>query len=532
MDAAERPSSADDHTPSSVDADQAPNGAWSDRVRGFARSTVGRFLLVLLAVFVAKQLLIVLVFPPFSGHDEVAHFAYLQTVAQEGRPPELFRCPTDHGKGCLDGLGRLTNTEFDSWVGDTLPDYFYRYCQFILDWSPCEPENPRWLTTPFRAAYWGFIGQFPAGTQYVANHPPLYYALLAPFVRIAEPLSPESLQYLLRALAIPFGVAVILLAFATSRELFPDDRFLLVTVPTFVAFQPQVSYEAAMVNNDIAGIAFVSLVIYLLARGVRRGFDVVTCGWLGAAVGLAMLAKSNSVAILPAIAVAIILREGAWNVRGWLSRGALTAGVAAIVVAPWYIWFYRTYGNLDAFEQIRTLQAPWNKPAGSFTDLLFDRSFAWMRWRETWGEFGWRRIRLDDELLWAIAVPVMVGVVGLALFAGLAVMRRGDDAATSGPLGFAKPDRSQAIGVTVLLVAVVSAYLAVVQFGTQFALTQARYYFPIVNAFAILVLLGLRTLIPPRIRPIAQGVIVVAVVAMNVAIYTIDVIPYWHIRQS
>ncbi len=302
MDAAARPNQIDiERFPGEVAAPPG-NRSWRDRFTGFANSTVGRFLLVLLAVFVAKQALTVLVFPPFSGHDEVAHFNYVQTVATEHRVPTLFRCPTDDGQGCLNSSGGLTNTEFATWQGDVLPDYFYRYCEYILDWKPCES---RWIDQPFRAANWGAVGQFPAGTQYAANHPPLYYLLVAPFAKAADSLSPEALQYLLRVLAIPFGLMIVLLAFLTVRELFSGDRFLLMTVPAFVAFQPQVSYESAMVNNDIAGIAFVSLVIYLLARGIRRGFDLVTCAWIGGALGLAMLTKSNSLIIIPAIAAAI-----------------------------------------------------------------------------------------------------------------------------------------------------------------------------------------------------------------------------------
>lgn len=502
------------------------------RFAEFAQSAVGRFLLILLLVFVAKQILTVLVFPPFSGHDEVAHFNYIETVATEHRAPTLFRCPTDNGKNCLDNAGRLTNDEFSTWQGDLLPDYFYRYCQFILDWAPCEPENPRWLNEPFRAANWGFIGQFPAGTQYAANHPPLYYLMMAPFARAGASLSVESMQYLLRALAILFGLATVLLAFFTTRALFPDDRFLLMTVPAFVAFQPQVSYESAMVNNDIAGIAFVSLVLYLLVRGIRRGFDFVICAWVGAALGLAMLAKSNSLIVIPPIAFAIILTYGISNVRAWVPRGIVSAAVAGILVLPWYLFFYRTYGNLDAFEQIRTLQSPWNKPGGGFSELLFNRAFVWMRWRETWGEFGWRRIGLDSNVLWAIAVPIIFGIVGLVVYGALAVRRRHDADAEPGPLGFKMPDRAQVIGVVVLFIAVVTAYLAVVQFGTQFALTQARYFFPIVNAFAILVLVGARTLIPLRLQPIGRALIVSGLVFMNVIIYTRYVIPYWHILQK
>jgi 4-amino-4-deoxy-L-arabinose transferase-like glycosyltransferase len=333
-------------------------------------------------------------------------------------------------------------------------------------------------------------------------------------------------------LAIPFGIAILLLAFLTTRQLFPSDRFLLITVPAFVAFQPQISYEAAMVNNDIAGIAFVSLVIYLLARGLRRGFDYATCAWVGAALGLAMLAKSNSLFIIPAIGFAIILGCGWRNWRDWLPKGALSAAIGGLLILPWYAWFYRTYGNLDAFEQIRTLQSPWNKPGGTFRELLFSREFVWMRWRETWGEFGWRRIHLDSSFLWGIAFPIIAGLIGLAVFAALAGYRRRTGSTKKGPLGFEMPDRAQSLGVAILLIAVVTAYLAVIQFGTQFALTQARYFFPVVNAFAILVLLGLRTLLPRPVRPIGSGLIVFGLAFMNLVVYTRYAIPYWHIQMN
>jgi len=468
-------------------------------------SMAWRFMMVLLAVYIIKQALMALIFPAFSGHDEVAHFAYVQTVVTEQRVPEL--------------------------IEDDIPDLFYRYCQFILDWSPCEPEDPRWLERPFRFADWGSAGVHAAGEQYAANHPPLYYLIAAPVFWASESTSPETQQYLLRLLAIPFGVAVVLLAFLTVQSIFPGDRFLAITVPTFVAFQPQVSYEAAMVNNDITGIAAMSLIIFLIVRGMRNRFPVFDAALLGLALGVALLVKGSAVTVMPIIALAMIVSIGWRNFSAWIVRGSIVAGLAAIICAPWYVFLWLTYGNFDGLEQVEAMQAPWNRPAGTFFGQLFNRSFVWARWQETWGAFGWRKIQLSSWLLWLIAIPVILALIGLLVYVVSSLRARRFHSRPGTWRDRELPDRIQAFSVLILVIMVVVAYLAVIQFGTRFILTQARYLFPVVNAVAILLMLGLRTLVPFRFRPATQALLVSSLVLLNVIIYTKYVVPYWHLTE-
>jgi hypothetical protein len=89
-----------------------------------------------------------------------------------------------------------------------------------------------------------------------------------------------------------------------------------------------------------------------------------------------------------------------------------------------------------------------------------------------------------------------------------------------------RPQPWQRNGLIVLALTGVVAYLAVVQFGTSFALTQARYYFLAVNAGALLLMLGLRTLLPGQARPAAQGVVFGALVLLNIVIMTGYVLPF------
>jgi hypothetical protein len=312
------------------------------------------------------------------------------------------------------------------------------------------------------------------------------------------------------------------------RVLFPGDAFLSITVPAFVAFQPQISYEAAMVNNDIVCIALYSWILYLLIVGIRDRFPTKICVLTGFAFGLALLAKGTSITAAPLIAAAIILGVGLRNVRGWVTKGALSAGVAAALAWPWYLFLYRTYGNFDAFEQISALQwfnywSPTGPKTPSFTELFWNRDFAVLRWKETWGMFGWRRLPLDDGLLWAIAVPLIAALVGLVVYAIVAVRAAGRRRLHDPVM---RPERWQTYGLLLLLLTAVVAYLAIIQFGLRFSLTQARYYFPAINAVAVLLMLGLRTLIPPAWHRYGQAAVLAALVVMNVVIYSQYVVPY------
>jgi 4-amino-4-deoxy-L-arabinose transferase-like glycosyltransferase len=333
--------------------------------------------------------------------------------------------------------------------------------------------------------------------------------------------------------AIPFGLATVLLAYLLARTLFPGDTFLAITVPSFVAFQPQVSYEAAMLNNDILAIALSSLVLYLLVLGIRDRFPWRLCAIIGFGLGLAILAKGTSMTAAPLIALAVVFGVGWRDVRGWVSRGAVIGGVAALLVWPWFLFLYRTYGNFSGLDQVAALQQWWNyyeKPKPSILDQLWSREFAVMRWRETWGEFGWRRIRLGDGLLWLIGICCLIALAGFVLWAVRVIRQRRNPAGVvSDPL--LRPARWQLLGVVLMLATCVVAYYAILQFGTRFSLTQARYYFPAINAVALLLMLGLRTIIPRGAHTYAQTGILLALIVLNVAIYTQYVIPYWHYEE-
>lgn len=500
-----------------------------------SRSVPLKFLWLLLALFVAKGVATAFSFPAFSGHDEVAHYAYLRIFAEEGRVPVI---PT------LAEWQARYEAEGNHFQWDLMPAELYTYAHergrvtayTTEDWFGGQSQ-PIWVVS--------VLGDFyPSGWVYTGNHPPLFYAYMTPFYHLVKDQPVDNQLYMFRLAAIPLGLATIVFAYLTVRTLFPRDHFLAMTVPAFVAFQPQVSYESTMLNNDILAIALTSGVVWMLTLGLRKRFPLWICMLIGMFFGFSMLAKATSVMVAALIAIAMAFGIGIRRWRQWLPKGALTAAIAAVIAAPWYLYMFTEYHDASALSTVQDLQW-WNYSSGqnpTIWEMLRSRSFHWERWSETWGAFGWRRIQLDmgDDptvlrvLLWL----TLFGVVGLAMYA-LRFLRAQREIIkleeTGLSFGEIRDHRDETLailpwqvtGVLTMGVACVIGYYAVLQFGTTFALTQARYYFPMVVPASVLLMLGYRSWFPRRWLPYVGAVIFLGLVVLNIYIYSAFVIPFW-----
>lgn len=499
------------------------------------RSVPYLFLWLLLILFAAKGFVTALSFPAFSGHDEVAQYAYLKILAEEGRVPVI---PTlEDWREDYDKLGKDA-------VWDRMPAELYEHAHqrgkitsfTTEDWYGGQ-NVPVWTIT--------YDGKFyPSGWVYTGNHPPIFYALLTPVYHLVKGLDVDQQLFVFRLATIPFGMATIVLAYLTVRTIFPRDKFLAMTVPAFVAFQPQISYESVMLNNDILAILLTSLVVWLLALGLRKRFPWWICLLIGLGLGFAVLAKTTSIVVAVLVAIAMAFGIGIRRWKQWIPKGAVTAAVAAAVVLPWFLYMMVQYGDPTALNRVSELQW-WNYASGSnptIWEMLSNPWFHWDRWRETWGAFGWRRIQLDmngDRTVLRVLLWIsLFAMVGLAVYA-LRFLReqRQIDALEEQGHSFSElrdqRDETLAIlpwqvtGILTMGAACVLGYYAVLQFGTTFALTQARYYFPMIVPAAILFMLGIRSWFPRQWLAYVGAAVFLGLVTLNILIYSAYVIPFW-----
>lgn len=491
-----------------------------------------RFLHALLLLYVFKQILIAVIMPPFTGHDEVAHYQYIRDVATDFRIPKIVDLEE----------WRATHSSADQTVaGDFLDPDLYRWANYVLDWLQQSTINPRTNETPRTPIYAVFYPDYnlppgsdwvdwPNGWVYTANHPPLYYVISAPVYWATDWMSVANQSIMLRMVAIPFGLLAVVGTFLIARWLFPRTGFVAITATSFVAFQTQISYEAAMINNDILVIGFGALLVALLVRGMRDRFPWTLTVAIGVLFGLMLLSKGSSLAFAAPIALMMVLGIGIRNWREWVPKGAAAAAIGFALAAPWYIFLYRAYGNFSALDQIADLQYWETYSQGTelpslWDDLIWNRGFAISRWNETWGMFGWRKIPLTMNMLWGLGIACLIPLMAFFVYLGT-TSRRSARASSDGTIE--RPLAWQLWAMASFVLIGVLGYTAVIQFGMRFVLTQARYFFPMVPAVSVLLMIGVYWLVPVRARGYAQVLIVAALVGFNLYLYSAYVIPYWY----
>ncbi len=425
----------------------------------------------LLLLFVAKQLLLVAVIGPFTGHDEVDHFYYIDRLAAG------------------EGLGVVGEVD--------LP--------------------------PSTKPYEEYVADYPTNAEVI--QPPLYHGVLAMAYRVL-PEDTLGRLYALRLLSVPLGLATVWLAYLTARLLFPRESLVRVGTPVFVALQPQFSFEAAIVNHDILVVALFSLVVYLALQGLRsaRGFRPDLCLTIGLVGAVGLWTKVSFGLSLPVVGLALLL--AAWGRhRRWTTtlltlawQGALALAVPLVAIMPWFVRNQRLYGDPTGAERLRLIP-DYGDQASTYADMLGSPAFWRGRLEDFWGNYGWRQVPYDPtdyrviELAWGVAA---LGLGAILVRAGLRRWR-----------GWSPTlDRFQAQGLVVVAASVAVLIYGVVYVGTiQF--TQSRFAFPAMVGFGLLTTVGYAAWLPARWRPIGVPVLLLALLALNVVTALRYVIPFY-----
>jgi hypothetical protein len=322
---------------------------------------------------------------------------------------------------------------------------------------------------------------------YVANHPPLFYAVTAAPLGLGEWLGMPRAGFLAaRLLSIALAAGGLIAVAWLALLLAPGRPRVAVGAAWLAALLPSLPHVAAFVYND--GLVFLAAGTTLAAAVavVRRGPTLPRLAGLTVAAAVAALTKAPGlvlVALAGVAAVAGVLLHG----RQALVRRALVAAGTGTVVgviaggaaAGYYLRNRSLYGSLTGAAYNQELFR--FKPQDHTLDLLVSPPYALRLYDGLW---VWTRFNLPRVPVpaLAVAVPRVVGVLALA---GLAV-------AAAGHLRRRRPADAAAVAAWALALAWLAAvYAMVAAYDGNGGHLHPRYLFPGLPVLAVVAAVGL-----------------------------------------
>ena len=421
--------------------------------------------------------------PLWSRVDEAQHFDFIAQLANGTYPisdqttlrPETVRIMD------RTGIYRWFQPNGDAQPSETDPRSF----------RMPPPSMPAVARTQWM---WRHIWTF----SYEAFQPPLYYLLMVPLYAAGSALGgPVAAVYLLRLANALLMATLAPLAWLLAREVLPGRPWFAIAAGAAAVAIPGLVVNLTQVTNDTLAAVLGALLIVLAVRWMRAGFTARKAVGLGVLAGAAVLAKLTVLGLVPAVAVALVgpalngREPGSLPHR--LSLGALCAGVAGVVVAPWVFVNERLYGH--AVPPHSFMSAVFLAPKMSLRVARGDVVHALGTY---WGGEPAGVLPLGDPVLQYALFWTLAACAGLAL-----VVFSSRPFATGTLLVLATAIAGEAVLAGVMPV-----------FSQVGGLTPGRYLYPIAPAAATLLVAGTWTLMP---IPPARASVVLCMVGVALA---------------
>ncbi len=319
---------------------------------------------------------------------------------------------------------------------------------------------------------------------------------------------------LVRLWSVALAIATLALIHATAREVL-GDRGPVTLAVAFAALLPQFAFIGAAINCDIMAACTGNLVLWLCARTLVRG---TTAQWrvglgIGAAAGLALLAKMSGIAVAVPIAATFVLAARSLGVRAVLLPAAVAGLVALAIGGWWYALNAVRYGDpFMVAVQAETMGEQIHQPP---IGLAFFAAYFHDTIRSFFGVLGPLRIPMAE-----IGFAIHVAIVGLAI-AGAFVARPSE--ADPRPTGA----RHAAI---VLALGLFATWAVVFRGNLTFYSFQGRYLLPALAPIAIGIAAGLDRALRPG--PVARAALVLVWLGIGLQLFWGRYLPEYYPRRD
>lgn len=459
-----------------------------EKLRGFDHIRT-EALLLLLGLTLVRGLIYSAIIPPWQAPDEPRHFEYVKLLYEKRR---------------LVGWGDVTPSVEQEIIASMDRYNFWQFGVVHAQVFPPEglPQSFKDIWTP--------------GLSHELHQPPLAYLVYATVLPFAGPDSATQL-YAMRLISVIMGTLVVLAAYLTMMELFPDDPFMFLGVPAFIGLLPMHAYTTSVLTNDNLAALLISLIILLQVICLRRGFSAPRLSAGVILLGLGVLTKRTALVALPIILVVIAIhlwRRGFRPRLAWKKAAAFSGILCLLVGVAALNWdrlrnsLFRLIPGLDrALHSLLYIYLFYFlRPSASHRysidptkyfsagSLAYYRGFFRMLFETFWARFGWVNVRLHPFCYLLIGLVCLASAFGLGAF----VLRNRRNAYLMSLL--------QKDALLVFFAAILFGFgLLVVKMVRDWdnvprPLSQGKFLFPVIIPIAALFMIGLRELVTPSRR--------------------------------
>lgn len=365
-----------------------------------------------------------LITPLFQVPDEAGHVAYVQRIAETGKPP----------------TGKFDVQHFSQEE---------RHLVDAIRWKAVQRKKD--IRVPGTASYQKNIER-TVSTSYDrsnrggyttdTNNPPLYYFANAVVYHLSPWTALPDRVHAMRLFSALLAAFTVLLVFLFLRELIPDTPWAWTVGALAVAFQPMFVFTASGVTSDCFLYLASAGIFYTLALAFRRGLTPRIGLGIGAFASLGILAKLNMLGLAPGIIVglaALVIRAPRER-RGEAIDGALAAiGMVLIPVGIYMVlnstvWDRGLYFGRSGVPNPVGIEVPGGGGATTNATLSGGFDYMWQFYlprlpgqdalfqgyqvRHVWfngfiGQFGWLDTKFSGWV-YDVAIPVAMAILALA----------------------------------------------------------------------------------------------------------------------
>ncbi len=296
-----------------------------------------------------------------------------------------------------------------------------------------------------------------------------------------------------RLLSVLIGMLAVYAALKVGEEVFGVGSWSAAGVAALCAFLPSFVFMSAIVHPDVLATALGTLSLWRALVLIRRPTPV-NAVLAGSFAGLLALTKESGVVFGVVVFIAVATLAGRERMRKVLTLAVFSSMAFGVISGPWFLTTWFRYG--DPFGWGAVVTGPWAKyvltTAVTPLVIVSQMTEQWSPQSLFWHTFVMAFGHLDiygPSAIYIAAYGVLAVAMGGLAVAGLRNWTRVKEWCPQ---------------TAVLGAALGGMCLVAAQFGATMATgAHGRYVFPALSVLGVIVILGLRGLLPGRQEKIA-----------------------------